>query len=119
MSAVVPSAQARPRRKWGWIFIVAFVVQAVVFATVIGGLLSDSTAMTEVSQMYRKAAKDGAQEYQIDAHMRASKARQLRQEATLVLVLAVICSIGTLTGVYFGFRRRRQTASDRQPVGSG
>jgi hypothetical protein len=90
-TAVAP----RPRRKWGWIFVVLFVIQALLFGAKIGTDLADA-------QRERRAVPSLTPE---NGSMAQLKARQLDNEVVLLSGLAGICSLLTLTGAFIGLRR--------------
>ena len=99
----------KPRRKWGWFFVAAFVLQAIVFASIIGTDINDANSQRELGKnIYTQGARD------CDANCRMgwlastnSKSEQLYQEANMLMILAGIFSIATLTGSVLGLRRRK------------
>jgi len=92
-------AQRKPRRKWGWIFVVLFVLQAIVFTAIIG------TNMSEIDRIRPSSA--GIRRNLDDSTLFLSRIEQLRSENRVMAVLAVFVSIGTLTFALVGLRRRK------------
>src|SRR5262245_25175492 len=95
------SIERKPRRKWGWIFIILFLVQAFVCVAIIGNNLAEA-ARTRDMALYWARQGDAAR-----AMSAAYRARQLTTEANMLMVVTGILSIGTLTAAFFGLRRRK------------
>ena len=104
------TAARRPRRKWGWIFVVLFVFQAIAFAAIIGTDFADANRERDLARSFIERPSRGCEDMdcRIGYAGSASHNAQLReQEAKLLMVLAGICSIVTLTLAFVGLRRRK------------
>jgi hypothetical protein len=105
----VSLAALKPRRKWGWFFVVAFVLQTVAFTVMIGGAVTKANEWRGLAQRFLDS-----QDPKCDHNCREGGAilavrasRRLDQEATQLTFLAGVLSVGTLTGAFFGLRRRK------------
>jgi hypothetical protein len=99
-----------PRRKWGWLFIVLFVVQAFVFMAIIGTTLADAGREQSLGQSFIDRPARGCEDMSCRigyAESSFSRARSLEQQAKMLMIVAVISSIITLTLAIVGLRRRK------------
>lgn len=104
MTSVEPAPVAKPRRKWGWIFLTAFVVQAAVFVILIGQI---ARQMPSATVLEKTAGASPA------AQLSPEEAERLRLKLALLLLGASTLSIVTLAGALIGLRRPLQSTSDR------
>ena len=96
MTSVEPAPVAKPRRKWGWIFLAAFVVQAAVFMILIGQIARQMPSATVLEET--AGASPAAQ-------LSPEEAERLRLKLALLLLGASTFSIVTLAGALIGLRR--------------
>jgi len=93
-----PQRELPKRRKWGWIFVVLFFVQA------IGLLLFSGNA----NQRSFDALMDARAQKQYDASRNLyGAAASLKQQAELAYALIVPGSLICIIGSFLGFRRRK------------
>ena len=102
-------APAVKSRKWGWIFLAAFVVQAVVFAGLIGQLARQMPSATVLED----SAGSSPQGAPAPTQLSPADAERLRLKLALVLLAASTCSIVTLAGALIGLRKARPAAPDK------
>ena len=103
MTSVEPVPASGSRRKRGWIFLAAFVAQAVVFAVLIAQIARQMPAAT----MLEDAANPTGQA-STTAQLSAEDAERLRLKLALLLLGASTFSIVTLAGALIGLRRPPQ-----------
>jgi len=119
MTSVEPSAD-KPRRKWGWVFLLAFVVQAAVFVVLIGQIARQMPSATVLVENPADAAPKGAP---APTELSPADAERLRLKLALLLLAASTCSIVTLAGALIGLRRpppaQPDTGDDPPPTVSG
>jgi hypothetical protein len=106
MTSGKPTPVARPRRKWGWIFLAAFVVQAAVFVFLIARIARQMPAATTLEDP--AAAQPGA-----TVQLSPQEAERLRLKLTLLLLGASTFSIVTLAGALIGLRKPPPSAPDQ------
>ena len=95
---VLTSAERKPRRKWGWLFVIAFLIQAVVFAAII---------IHTMGELHRER---GLQNSLLRSHPNSVstwRVNSLRNDINLLSIGAAASSIGMLFGAVMGFRRRK------------
>lgn len=100
----------KPRRKWGWFFVAAFVIQAIVLAAIIGKYSADAGRASAAAQYFESSAASGGGNLNSKiaaAAIFAKEATRLNQDVNLLTVLVGVLSVGTLTGVFFGLRRHQ------------
>jgi hypothetical protein len=88
------------RRKWGWFFIFAFLLQALFFIPIIGHWIGEA-------QSERGSAEVWARTDSGRSGLALMNARRLESNATTLTIVTLIFSAGTLTGAVLGFRRRK------------
>jgi hypothetical protein len=119
MTSAEPSAD-KPRRKWGWVLLLAFVVQAVVFAVLIGQI---ARQMPSATVLVENPAEPGPQGTPAPPELNSADAERLRFKLALLLLAASTCSIVTLAGALIGLRRpppaRPDKGDDPPPTASG
>jgi hypothetical protein len=106
MTSVEPTPAAKPRRKWGWIFLAAFVVQAAVFVFLIAQIarqMPSATTLEDPANPQTGAATQLAPE----------QAERLRLKLTLLLLGASTFSIVPLAGALIGLRRPPPAVADQ------
>ena len=100
MTSGEPVAVAKPARKWGWIFLAAFIVQAAVFVFLIAQIARQMPAATVLEDAANPSAQAGAA-----AQLSPEEAERLRLKLALLLLGASTFSIVTLAGALIGLRR--------------
>jgi hypothetical protein len=86
--------ERKPRRKWGWIFVVLFVVHAITFAIII-------------ANDFQKLRRAEMNSLRLPASIAAaSQERELREETNQTMIYAGLLSVVTLVAAYVGFRPR-------------
>jgi hypothetical protein len=96
-----PRPPRPPRRKWGWFFIIAFVLQAFIFIAVAANDLAEEWRQRSTAKYWVSQHDLGRAQYALD------EARRLGSEATMMFVLLAVGSVVTITGTILGFRRRK------------
>jgi hypothetical protein len=109
MTSVEPSAE-KPRRKWGWVFLLAFVVQAVVFAALIGQI---ARQMPSATVLVENPAEPGPRGAPAQGELSPADAERLRLKLALLLLAASTCSTVTLAGALIGLRRPPPAQPDK------
>jgi hypothetical protein len=105
----VSLAPRKPRRKWGWIFVVAFALQAIAFTVLIDGDLTKANEWRGLAQRSLDS-QDPKCDYNCKVGLAALSnraSRLLDQEANMLMITAAVLSVGTLIGAFFGLRRRQ------------
>jgi hypothetical protein len=108
MTSDEPAPAARPRRKWGWIFLAAFVVQAAIFIFLIAQIARQIPSATALDDPAATTPPANAV-----APLTQEEAERLRLRLTLLLLGASTFSILTLAGALIGLRKPSQPAVDR------
>jgi hypothetical protein len=106
-----------PRRKWGWLFVILFLLQGIAFAGIIGTTLSDAGRARSLGQDFIDRGARGCEDMACrisQAQIDFSRARGLEQQAKVLMVVAGVCSLGTLALAFVGLRRRKQPAAAPQ-----
>jgi hypothetical protein len=108
MTSAEPLA-ATKRRKWGWIFLAAFVVQAAVFVALIGQLARQMPSATVLED----PAVSRPQGASAPTELSQTDAERLRLKLALLLLAASTCSIVTLAGALIGLRKAPPVEPDK------
>ena len=103
MTSAEPVAPPGSRRKWGWIFLAAFIVQAAVFFFLIAQIARQMPAATVLEDTANPNAQAGT-----TAQLTPEDAERLRLKLALLLLGASTFSIVTLAGALIGLRRQPQ-----------
>lgn len=99
---------ARPRRKWGWAFLAAFVVQAAVFFFLIAQIARQIPSATTLEDPAGTNLRQSPA-----AQLSPEEAERLRLKLTLLLLGASTFSIVTLAGALIGLRRPPAAVPDQ------
>lgn len=105
------TVQRMPRRKWGWLFVILFVLQAIVFAGAIGTLLADAERSRSLGQDFLQRGARDCQD--VDCKVRWAQdsfqtARMKESQARTLMMVAAVTSLGTLVLAFVGLRRRKR-----------
>jgi hypothetical protein len=98
MTAAAPEAR-KPRRKWGWLFLIAFLVQAWVFVGLIAHRNSDLNRTRSLEAHFIKQG--------VSTVIERNRIRSVQTEMNLYMAALGIVSIITLAGTVIGLRRRK------------
>ena len=101
MSVETVSPPKPRRRKWGWFFVIAFVLQAFFCIAIAANDLAEVGRQRSIAASWVRDRDLGNAQYALD------QARRLGSEATMMFVLLVVGSVVTITGTILGFRRRK------------
>ncbi|QOZ74518.1 hypothetical protein XH83_03040 [Bradyrhizobium sp. CCBAU 53351] len=82
-----------PRRKWGWVFVVIFLVELATFGTIV------SSRKAEINQLQLLATKDTIYQTNVQIQRREKEINQLYLWAAVLLPMTLLCA-------GFGLRRR-------------
>jgi hypothetical protein len=93
---VIPSPDLKPRRKWGWLFVAAFVVQAVILMSMIASTMSALEREKDLQRDYMKTAP---------RYVNNLRIMQLENEIGLLRGAGLVSSIAMLIGAGLGLRR--------------
>jgi hypothetical protein len=95
------SEAPKPRRKWGWLFVILFVAQAVVFAALIGTMSADIGRARGLASSF--ATRGDVTNAQVDN----LRARALETQMRMLLVACGVFSLITIAGATIGFQRKK------------
>jgi hypothetical protein len=95
----------RPRRGWGWTFLIAFFLQAVFFAFAVAGVLDDIAGRRHARQSFIASGNTGEDM----VNFIGSQIAHYNNQLYLTLLAAAVCSVGTVAGAMLCFRRRDKT----------
>jgi hypothetical protein len=100
MSSTTSEAR-KPRRKWGWIFVVLFLLQAVVFLALIANTSMSARQMQSLADSAIRSGDTGR------ATLDSMYARGQRSQVNTLMVAFGVVSLITIGGAVIGFQRKK------------
>ncbi len=100
MSSTIPEVR-KPRRKWGWIFVILFVVQAFVFFALIANTNMSARQSQSLADSFARSGDIA--NASTDNIFAQAKRRQVNTLITAFGIVSLIC----IGGAVIGFQRKK------------